>query len=117
MTTPGDLREAALKVTTLGGGGVGWPPDVVDMTAPEEEDEVVDWAVEVRLDDAVATRTKLGVPLPPPEAPIKNTQGQWRNLANVKFDVYKGGSKLEVLTFFVSHDVIVYYTLRHRLVT
>ena len=28
-----------------------------------------------------------------------------------------GGSKLEVLTFFVSHDVIVYYTLRHRLVT
>ena len=23
VTTPGDLREAALKVTTLGGGGVG----------------------------------------------------------------------------------------------
>ena len=46
---------------------------MVDMTAPEEEDEVVDWAVEVRLDDAVATRTKLGVQLPPPEAPIKNT--------------------------------------------
>jgi len=46
---------------------------VVDMTAPEEEDEVVDWAVEVRLDDAVATRTKLGVPLPPPEAPVAAT--------------------------------------------
>ena len=48
-------------------------PDVVDMMAPEEEDEVVDWAVEVRLDDAVANRTKLGVQLPPPEAPIKDT--------------------------------------------
>ena len=60
----GDLREAALKVTGRGLGRVtarrGGPPD--------------DWALEVGLDDAVATRTKLGVPLPLPEAPIKNTQ-------------------------------------------
>ena len=70
VTTPGDLREAALNVTTL---GAVWPevgvPNwsgavrVVDVNGDDE--------VAAAAEAAVATRTRLGVPEPPLEPEIK----------------------------------------------
>ena len=63
VTTPGDRRDAALRVTTRGA-----PVTVVGVAAvkscgPDDETEVED--VETAGTPAVATRTKL----PPPEVP------------------------------------------------
>ena len=70
VTTPGDLREAALSVTTR---GAVWPevgvPNwsgavrVVDVNGDDE--------VAAAAEAAVATRTRLGVPEPPLEPEIK----------------------------------------------
>jgi len=67
VTTPGDRRDAALRVTTRGA-----PVTVVGVAAvrscgPDDETEVED--VEAAGTPAVATRTKL----PPPEVPVAAT--------------------------------------------
>jgi len=67
VTTPGDRRDAALRVTTRGA-----PVTVVGVAAvrscgPEDETEVEE--VEAAGTPAVATRTKL----PPPEVPVAAT--------------------------------------------